>query len=248
MDIMNFEIIQWIWIIISAILIGFSKTGVNIVATLVIALLANILGGRDSTGIMLPMLIIGDIFAVYYYNRHAEWDKIKKLLPWVSVGLLLGAITGKLINDKQFKIFIAISIILCLLILIYMEIKKGKLKVPKNIWIFIIAGILTGFTTMIGNAAGPIFSIYLLAMGLDKNKFMGTMSWSFFIINIMKLPFQIFFWNNITPTTILVGICLIPVIAVGAILGSIFIKRINEKIFHKLILFMTAVAALRLLM
>lgn len=248
MDIMNFETIQWIWIIISAILIGFSKTGVNIVATLVIALLANLLGGRDSTGIMLPMLIIGDIFAVYYYNRHAEWDKIKKLLPWVSVGLLLGAITGKLINDKQFKIFIAISIILCLLILIYMEIKKGKLKVPKNIWIFIIAGILTGFTTMIGNAAGPIFSIYLLAMGLDKNKFMGTMSWSFFIINIMKLPFQIFFWNNITPTTILVGICLIPVIAVGAILGSIFIKKINEKIFHKLILFMTAVAALRLLM
>lgn len=248
MEIMEFSTLQWIWIIISAFLIGFSKTGINGIITLVIAILANILGGKDGTGLMLPMLIIGDVFAVYYYNRNAEWDKIKRMLPWVCIGLLLGAITGRYISDSQFKTFIAVSIIVCLLLLFYMEMKKEKLVVPNRLWFYAIAGILTGVTTMIGNAAGPIFSIYLLSMGFEKKEFMGTTSWFFFIINIIKLPFQIIFWNNIAPTTILIGICLIPMIAIGAILGSLFIKKINEKIFHKLVLFMTAIAAIRLLM
>jgi len=52
--------------------------------------------------------------------------------------------------------------------------------------------VLSGFASMIGNAAGPIFAIYLLALGFTKNNFIGANSWFFFMINLIKLPLQIF--------------------------------------------------------
>lgn len=247
MDIINLNASQWVWLIIAALLIGFSKTGINGALTPVIAVLASIFGGKESTGLILLMLIIGDIFAVFYYHQHAQWSKIRKVLPFVIIGLILGASVGIYISDQQFKNFIAISVLICLFILIYMDIKKESLRIPNSVWVYTLAGVLTGFTTMIGNAAGPIFSIYLLSMGFKKQEFMGTTAWAFFIINLLKVPFQVFFWHNITPNTLLMNGMLIPVIAIGAILGAILIKKINEKVFHNVILVMTAIAAIRLL-
>lgn len=100
---------------------------------------------------------------------------------------------------------------------------------------------------MIGNAAGPIFSVYLLAKGFKKNDFMGTTAWFFFIINLTKVPLQIFFWHNINVNTIMLTVIMVPAIAVGAIMGVIIIKKLNEKLFHLLILGVTAMAAIKLL-
>ena len=247
MEIINLSVGQWLWIIISACLIGFSKTGIGGFSMPVIPIIAGIFGGKESTGIMLPMLIIGDVFALYYYKSHAKWNIIKKLLPWVFVGLAFGVIVGDYINDKQFKIVISISVLVCLIILIYTEKKQDNLKVPSSIWFYALTGILSGFTSMIGNAAGPIFSVYLLAMGFKKNSFMGTTAWFFFIINLSKVPLQVLFWNNITFETVLLNIFIVPAIALGAVLGALTIKKINENFFRKLILVMTAIVAIKLL-
>lgn len=247
-DSFNLTNLQWGLAILGACLVGFSKTGISGVMMLVIPILASVFGGKESTGVLLPMLLIGDIFAVYYYSRHAEWNKIKKPLPWALVGLILGGIVGNQINDQQFKILIAISILLCLSILVYTEKKGDKLVVPDGVWFYILTGIASGFTSMIGNAAGPIFSIYLLALGFKKQDFMGTFSWFFLIINLTKLPIQMYFWNNITPKTILFTFYMLPSITIGAFLGALIIKRLNEKPFRMVILAMTAIAAVRLLM
>lgn len=237
---------QWIWVIAAGFLVGFSKTGINGLMMLVIPILASVFGGKESTGIMLPMLLAGDVFAVIYYNRHAEWSNIKKLLPWSFAGLVLGIIIGSYINDKQFKMLIAISVLVCLGILVYTEKKGDNLKVPEKVWFYALMGIACGFTSMIGNAAGPIFSIYLLAMGFKKNDFMGTFSWFFLIINFTKVPLQVFFWNNITLKTILLTFGMIPAIAIGALLGAVIIKKLNEKLFRYIIIGMTAIASVKL--
>ena len=164
----NLSIYQWLWVILAAFFIGFSKTGISSFMMPAIPIIAGIFGGKGSTGMILPMLIVGDVFALYYYNRHAEWNNIRKLLPWTLVGLILGVIVGNYINDKQFKVFIAISVLICLIILIYTERKGENLKVPKNAVLYALTGMLCGFTSMIGNAAGPIFSVYLLAKGFKK--------------------------------------------------------------------------------
>ncbi len=193
------------------------------------------------------MLLVGDVFALYYYNRHAQWNNIKKLLPWTLVGLMLGIIVGNYVSDKQFKVFIALSVIICLSILIYTEKKEENLKVPKNAFVYAFTGILCGFTSMIGNAAGPIFSVYLLAKGFKKNDFLGTTAWFFFIINLTKVPLQIIFWNDIPLNTFILTISMVPAIAIGAVVGVVIIKRLNEKLFHMLILVVTAIAAIKLL-
>jgi uncharacterized membrane protein YfcA len=238
---------QWIWVIISAFLVGFSKTGISGFMMPVIPIIASVFGGKESTGVILPLLIIGDVFALYYYNRHAKWNDIKKLLSWTVLGLLFGVIVGNYINDKQFKMVISISVLLCLFILIYTEKKGGNLKVPKNKWFYVLAGIVTGFTSMIGNAAGPIFSVYLLTMNFRKNDFMGTTAWFFFLINLSKVPLQILFWHNISFKTVLLSAFMMPAIAIGAFFGMLMIKKINEKSFRYIIIGVTALAAVRLL-
>ena len=243
----NLSTMQWICLIISAVLVGASKTGISGFLMPVIPIIASVFGGKESTGVILPILVIGDVFAVYYYNRHAKWENIKKLLPWTIIGLLLGVIVGNFINDKQFKAVISISVLLCLVALIYTEKKGENIKVPTNKWFYAIAGIATGFTSMIGNAAGPIFSVYLLTMNFKKNDFMGTTAWFFFLVNLAKLPLQILFWHNISFKTILLSIGMVPAIALGALLGMLMIKKINEKNFRYIIIIMTFIAAVRLL-
>lgn len=243
---LNFNGLQWATIIITALLVGFSKTGIGGTMMLVIPVLATVFGGKDSTGILLPMLLVGDIFAIWYYRRSVQWNNVFKPLPWALLGLALGVFIGNYISDRTFVMLIGIIVLLCLGILVYTE-KKGKdFRVPNDAWFYILVGILSGFASMIGNAAGPIFSIYLLALGFQKNNFMGTNAWFFFIINLTKLPLQIFVWHNIGISSFTITIAMIPVITAGAALGFFVIKKINDKYFRYIVIGMTAIGAIRL--
>ncbi len=233
-------------IVISALLIGFSKTGIGGVVMIAIPILALAFGGKVSTGIILPMLIAGDILAVAYYHRHADWPGIRRLLPWTVLGLLAGILVGNMINDRQFTLLIAASVMICLAVLVILELRGGKVRAPDGIWFYALIGLIAGFTTMIGNVAGPIFSVYLLARRYEKQGFLGTSAWFFFLINLIKLPLQVFFWGNVTAQTGLIGAVMIPAILAGAVLGALVVRRIPEKPFRWLVIGMTAVAVVRL--
>lgn len=238
---------QWISMIACSILIGFSKTGLSSAIILAVPILAAVFGGKDSTGIMLPLLIVGDLFAVAYYTRHAEWKEISRLMPWNVCGLVMGTLVGNSINDSEFKLLIASSVLICSGILVYSELKNGKINMPRNVILYTFLGILCGFTSMIGNAAGPIFSVYLLARGFNKLDFMGTTAWFFLINNLFKVPLQVFIWHNITLNPLLLTGAMLPAIALGAVLGSVVLKKIPETFFRYLLTGMTALAAFRLL-
>lgn len=233
-------------IVISALLIGFSKTGIGGVVMIAIPILALAFGGKVSTGIILPMLIAGDVLAVAYYHRHADWPGIRRLLPWTVLGLLAGILVGNLINDHQFTLLIAASVMICLAVLVILELRGGKVRSPDGVWFYALIGLIAGFTTMIGNVAGPIFSVYLLARRYEKQSFLGTSAWFFLLINLIKLPLQVFFWGNVTAQTGLIGAVMIPAILAGAVLGALVVRRIPEKPFRWLVIGMTAVAVVRL--
>lgn len=233
-------------VIIAAFLVGFAKTGIGGIVLIAIPILASAFGGKDSTGILLPMLLMGDVFAVWYYRKSVIWKNVATPLPWAIIGLAIGAVVGNYISDKTFIIFIGVIILFCLIILVIMEKRDKNLNVPNAAWFYILVGILCGFSSMIGNAAGPIFSVYLLALGFKKNNFMGTNSWFFFIINSLKVPLQIFVWHNIDWRTLSIAALMLPVLVIGAVLGFIVLKKINDKIFRYIVIGMTALAALRL--
>ena len=238
---------QFAMIVASALLVGFSKTGIGGVVMIVVPLLAMVFGGKASTGVLLPMLIIGDLFAVIHYRRDGDWIGIRRLLPWTIAGLMVGIQVGNLIDDRLFVLLIAVSVLLCLGILVVLETRGSHIRPPDGLWFFALIGLTAGFCTMIGNVGGPIFSVYLLARRYDKLGFLGTSAWYFMVVNLIKLPLQLFFWKNIGVETVLMGAAMIPAILVGAVIGALVIRRVPEKPFRWLVIGMTFVAVIRLI-
>ncbi len=142
---------------------------------------------------------------------------------------------------------VSISVLICLALMIYGEVRKGNLAIPKKMWVHGLTGTACGFTSMIGNVAAPIFNIYLISMGFNKQNFIGTAAMFFFMTNLIKLPLQVFFWHNITSGILGVVLLMVPVILVGFIVGTRVIKILNENIFRHIVLAMTAIACIKLL-
>lgn len=80
-------------------LVGFSKTSINGANTISLAVFAAVLPARESTGVLLPLLIAGDVLAVLVYRRHAHWPTLLRLFPAVAVGLVAGTLFLKYAGD-----------------------------------------------------------------------------------------------------------------------------------------------------
>ena len=229
-----------------AFLIGMSKTGIGGVAMLAVPIMAMLFGGKASTGLMLPMLIMADLFAVKYYHRHANWHYLAKLFPCAAIGVVAGTLLGNIIDDQQFRLIMGGIIFASLGIMLWME-QINKERVPDHIWFAMLMGFLGGVTTMVGNLAGSVMALYLLSMRLPKNEFIGTAAWFFLVINLFKVPFHVFSWQTITPNSFMLNLLGLPFIALGAYAGIQFIKRISDNQFRWMVFFMTAIAALAMI-
>jgi len=243
---------QIVLLTLVALLIGMAKTGIAGAGMIAVPILAIVFGGKESTGIMLPMLITADVFAVWYYHKHANWGYLKQLLPFAIAGIVLGTVIGHAINDQTFKLTMAIIIFISLGIMIWQE-RQSQQLLPTSPWLTSklfssSIGISGGFTTMVGNLAGPVMALYLLAMRLPKNAFIGTAAWFFITVNLIKVPFHILVWETITVNSVLLNTALIPAVAAGAWLGIKLVALIPEKVFRIFVISMTAVAAVAMLL
>lgn len=238
---------QWSLILLCSLLVGMSKAGVPGVSMAVIPILAIIFGGKQSTGILLPMLIMADIFGVSYYHRHANWNHILKALPWAVAGVLIAMLVGNLVNDQQFKLIIAVIIFASIAIMLWRDKRKDQVAIPTGWWFAAIMGISGGFATMIGNAAGPIFAIYLLALRLPKNEYIGTAAWFFFIINVFKFPLHLFNWHTISINSLYLDLINLPTIALGAFVGFWMVKKITVNTYRWLVMAVTLLSAIVML-
>jgi uncharacterized membrane protein YfcA len=225
-----------------ALLTGMAKTGVHGAGMLSVPLLANVFGGQLSSGIMLPMLVLADVFGVWYYHRHASWHHLKILFPWAAAGVVVGTITGTYINDQIFKMIMAIIILIGVIIMIWLEKRGQKEAVPHHKSFAITTGVAGGFTSMVGNLAGPVMSVYLLSVRLPKNAFIGTTAWFFLVVNWFKVPFHVFVWRTITWNTVWFDLTLLPLIILGAWLGIILVRALSETMYRWFIIVMTFVA------
>jgi hypothetical protein len=219
----------------AALLLGIAKSGIKGLAVLIV------------TGILMPLLICGDILAVIYYKRHVKWIYLIKLLPWMVLGVLVGVVLGKDLPEDLFKSGMAVIILISVVIMYYWERKKDR-KVPTH-WSFAaLMGMMGGFSTMVGNLAGAFSNIYFLAIKLPKNEFIGTAAWLFFIINLFKVPFHIWSWGTINRTSFQISLSLIPAVIAGFCLGIFLVKKINNDKYRQLILLLTGLGGLAILL
>lgn len=242
----EYTTLQTTLMLLAACIIGLSKAGLKGIDMMNVTLMAIVFGGKASTGIVLPLLCMADIGAVAYYNRHAQWGHFWKLIPWVIAGVLAGVWVGKTLDEGLFRKIMAFIILLTVFLMFGMEMRKDN-AAPQNRFFAASLGIVTGFTTMIGNLAGAFSNIYFMSMRMPKQDFIGTAAWLFLVINLFKLPFQVFYWKNITAATLKTDLFLLPVLALGFVVGLKVVRDIREEHYRKVVLGLTLAGALFML-
>lgn len=233
----------WFLVGLGAFLIGLSKAGLKGIDMVNVALMAIVFGGKASTGIVLPLLCVADVMAVIYYNRHARWGHVWKLMPWMVIGIFIGVYVGKDLNESIFRKIMAVIIVLTALIMVFLEIRKTK-AVPDNKVFVASMGLASGFTTMIGNLAGAFSNVYFLAMRLLKNDFIGTAAWVFLLINWFKLPFQVIYWKNVNGDTLYTNLLVLPALIAGFWIGIKIVAKIQDDSYRRVIIGLTIIGAI----
>jgi len=238
---------RWILAAASSFLVGLSKTGIPGLGVLAAPLFAGVMPARASTGAFLPLLIIGDLFAVAAYRRHAVWSHLLRLIPWALGGIVAGYLIMGRISDDQLRPLLGIAVLAILALGTWRDLKRGaEAAIPTQWWFAALIGLLAGATTMLTNAAGPIMLVYLLAMRLPKNAFLGTSGWYFLILNCVKVPFSISL-GLITPQSLVLDLALSGVVIAGAIAGLLAAKRIPEKAFTIIVKILALAVGLNLI-
>ncbi|MFJ9723862.1 sulfite exporter TauE/SafE family protein [Streptomyces sp. NPDC101209] len=237
----------------AALLVGFSKTAVSGANTVSLAVFAAVLPARASTGVLLPVLIVGDVLAVVTYRRHAHWPTLWRLFPAVAAGVVIGTLFLMWAGDGIVRTSIGAILLLMAGVTIWrrrtaeaeeepdsVSSRAGRAKARSY-------GVLGGFTTMVANAGGPVMSMYLLSAGFRKLGFLGTSAFFFLIVNVSKVPFSAGL-GLIDGRSLLLDAALAVFVVPGALFGKWAVNRINQKLFEQLVIAATIVGGLQLLL
>jgi uncharacterized protein len=226
---------------IAALLVGFAKTAIGGVATISVAVFAAVLPARESTGVLLPLLMVGDLVAIRAYRRHADWPALLRLFPSVAVGVLAGVAFVAWADDTVMRRTIG-GLLLVLVAAHLWQRRHPQQRYGKPL----LFGLLAGFATMVANAGGSVMSLYLLSAGFAMLGFLGTAAWFFFIVNLFKLPFSVGL-GLITVDSLTLDAFLAVAVLIGGAIGRVCVNRLNQPMFERLTLFFTAISSLNLL-
>ncbi len=228
---------------LAAFLLGVGKGGIKGISILTVTLMALVYGAKNSTGIILPLLIAGDIMAVIYFKKYTKWKYLVHFLPWMLVGVVVASFIGKDLPEATFKNWMA-GIILFSVVFMWFSESTAKSVLPDDRLFGGSIGFAAGFTTMIGNLAGPFANLFFLATRLPKNEIIGSSAWVFFIVNNFKVPFHVFSWKTITWDTLQTNLTLLPFVFMGFFVGVKIVSYFTEKFFRQFLLVVTAIGAI----
>ena len=240
--------LEWLLAIVAAFSIGLAKAGFAGIGMVAVIVFANMMGARDSTGMVLPLLIAADIGAVSIYRSHARWDYVWRTLPPAAVGVIVGAYVLSHLDNASFKPILG-GIILTLTIAQLIRLRRPGLISPAlthSRTLALTLGFLAGVTTMMANAAGPLAALYFVAVGLPKFEVVGTLAWFFFFINLFKMPFSVGI-GVIDRASLVFDAMLVPAVLIGLFAGRWLIHRIPQRAFDIMMLVFAGIASIRLI-
>ena len=238
------ELAIWQWLLgaVCAFFVGVAKTGVPGLGILVIPLMVLAVGdARLSAGWLLPVLCTADVFAVFYWRRHAAASRLFSLAPWVLVGIALGAAALSL-SERILRPLVGLIILFMLGAFLW---RRMRAHTPISPYAAPY-GVTAGFATTVANAAGPVMNLYLLSKRLPKEEFIATGAWFFFIINLTKVPIYVFH-GLIGPKSLAFDALMAPVVLGGALTGRWVVDHVSPRLFERLVIALTTVSTLLLL-
>ena len=222
------------WIIagVAAFLLGMSKGGLPTVAMLTVPLMALYMDPAMAAGLLLPLYMIADVYAVWLFRRAWSPRNIAILAPAAAVGILFGFLSVSVVPGDAVKLLLAV------IGLGYLANTWGgrlrKVARPArqaDLGRGLVWGALAGFTSYISHAGGPPYQAYVLPQKLDKMVYLGTTAILFIAINAMKLPPYILA-GQVDLDSFLRSLRLVPVLLLGAFLGSRVSRWLPERVFY----------------
>lgn len=243
----DFTATQWLLAALAGLCAGFSKAGMAGIGMLSVMLMAQVIPGKASSGAVLPLLIFADLMAAACFRQEILWIHIRRLALPVLTGIILGCGVLHGLPDHAFKPVIGWMVLAMLALQIVRQARPSLTeKLPHSPAFIWCAGLLTGASTMIANAAGPIATIYLLLIGLQKKEFIATMAWLFLFVNLAKVPFSLAL-GLISGPSFTLNLTLLPAVVAGLLAGRQCIERIPQKPFLILVLSFAAISAVKLI-
>jgi uncharacterized protein len=248
----HFDAWQWSLLYLGALSVGLSKTGVPGLSVLFIAVFANILQARAASGVVLPLLILGDLFATASYRQHLVWSHLLRLFPWTILGVVAGWFALGRLDDHWTARIVGGILLLMLTVHEWRRRRTAATRQENSLshaprWVVGFTGVLAGFCTLVANAAGPVMTLYLLAMRLPKLEFMGTTAVFFLLLNWIKVPFMLNL-GLINSSSLSLNLWLAPAVIVGALSGRWLASRMSQRWFEYCTLALAACAAVKLVL
>jgi len=231
---------------LGAFSLGFSKTGFPGLAMVNVLIMAEIFTAKISVGIIVPMLIACDLTVYPMFRRYSSWKEVLPLLPAVFAGLVAGYFLLDHIDELTARKGIGV-IILLMLMLQLSRIRLGNAlsKMTHSSSFKWASGLLIGTSTIMANAAGPVFSIYALVEKMAKETFLGVGARCFLLINIIKLP-MVAHLGLIDERSLKINLVVLPALIAGIFIGRKIIQIIPQRGFEILLYTFSAIAGIRL--
>lgn len=245
----EFTALEWSLLALAAFAVGAAKSGMPAFGPVPAAVFAAVLPARASTGAVLGLLLVGDLIAVRLYHAHADWRILRRLVPSVVVGVLLGVVVLWFADDAAVRRIIGAILVFLVVLSVVLMLRRrrdGAEARPIPPALTHVFGPLGGFTTMIANAAGPVMSLYFVASRLPVQAVLGTAAWFFLVVNAFKVPFSVGL-GLMTLDSLLLNLVLVPALVVGAFVGWRLARRISPAWFERIVLVLTLASGLYLL-
>jgi uncharacterized membrane protein YfcA len=241
----------WLTAVLAIILIDISKAGfgggTGLIATPLLALTIPV---AEAAALLLPLLIIADIFSIYYHWRNIDRSIIRLMVPAAIVGIIIGAFFFGFFSQNERILKVGIGVLSVAFVIfeifrtqIFDRLKEARPSPTTGIFFSTLAG----FTSTLAHAGGPPATIYLLPLRLSRQVFVGTTIAFFTAVNLIKLiPYSylgLLRLGNLT--TILV---LAPLAFVGVKIGVFLNGRFTDKWFNRIIYTILFLTGLQLIL
>ena len=223
------------------------KTGFPGAAIVNVVIVAEAVGAKNSIGVILPCLILCDIIVYPVFRKYASWKPVWPLMVPAIAGVVLSYFLLQQIDNQAAKRIIGAIILVMLALQLLRKYKEKFLRrLPDSKTFFIGTGLGIGVSTMLANAAGPVYAIYALVHKMSKQDFLGIGARFFLFINIFKVPFGSGL-GIINGESLLLDLMLVPGLLAGILLGKMLIEKVPQRVFEFLLYAFSLIAGIRMI-
>lgn len=227
-------------------IVALAKSGLlGSVGLVGVPLLTLIMSPREAAGMMLPVLLVMDAFAVYAYRREVSWSNFRVIVPGAIVGITIGWMVSSLVTDDMVLLAVGLITIVFVANAFLPSNRKKEARAPSKIW-GVFWGSIAGFTSFVSHTGGPPYQVYTLPQRLKPAIYAGTTAWCFATINLIKLiPY--YFLGQLSVGSLKLSATMVPVAIAGMLLGIYLVRRISAELFYNIAYIMVFLLSLKLI-